>query len=57
LSENDRAYKYWKDVYKNMSRAIISTIDSFCRRILIEQNIEAGVDPNFKIINELKQKN
>lgn len=56
LSENDRAYKYWKDVYKNMSRAIISTIDSFCRRILIEQNIEAGVDPNFKIINELKQK-
>ncbi|QIV78637.1 UvrD-helicase domain-containing protein [Fervidobacterium pennivorans] len=56
LNENDKAYKYWKDVYKNMSRAIISTIDSFCRRILIEQNIEAGVDPNFKIINELKQK-
>jgi len=56
LSENDKAYRYWKDVYKNMSRAVISTIDSFCRRILIEQNIEAGVDPNFKIINELKQK-
>lgn len=56
LSESDKTYKYWKDVYRNMSRAIISTIDSFCRRVLIEQNIEAGVDPNFKIINELKQR-
>lgn len=56
LSESDKAYEYWKDVYRNMSRAIISTIDSFCRRVLIEQNIEAGVDPNFKIINELKQR-
>lgn len=46
---------YWQRVYSNMSRAVISTIDSLCRRILVEQNITAGVDPNFKIINELKQ--
>lgn len=46
---------YWKRVYSNMSRAVISTIDSFCRRVLIEQNIYAGVDPNFTIINDLKQ--
>ena len=56
LTENDKTYRYWKEVYRNMSRAIISTIDSFCRRVLIEQNVEAGVDPNFKIINELKQR-
>ncbi|MFN3692157.1 MAG: UvrD-helicase domain-containing protein [Fervidobacterium sp.] len=47
--------EYWKNVYSNISRAIISTIDSLCRRLLIEQNIIAGVDPNFTIINELKQ--
>lgn len=46
---------YWKRIYSNMSRAVISTIDSFCRRVLIEQNIYAGVDPNFTIINDLKQ--
>ncbi|ODN29938.1 UvrD-helicase domain-containing protein [Fervidobacterium thailandense] len=46
---------YWKRVYSNMSRAVISTIDSLCRRILVEQNVLAGVDPNFTIISELKQ--
>lgn len=47
--------EYWKNVYSNISRAIISTIDSLCRRLLVEQNVLAGVDPNFSIINELKQ--
>ena len=46
---------YWQRVYSNMSRAVISTIDSLCRRILVEQNILAGVDPSFTIISELKQ--
>ncbi|WP_434223468.1 UvrD-helicase domain-containing protein [Fervidobacterium gondwanense] len=54
VDPNSKEYRYWNEVYRNMSRAIISTIDSFCRRVLIEQNVEAGVDPNFKIINELK---
>ncbi|MGQ9855885.1 MAG: UvrD-helicase domain-containing protein [Fervidobacterium sp.] len=54
VDPNSKEHRYWNEVYRNMSRAIISTIDSFCRRVLIEQNVEAGVDPNFKIINELK---
>ncbi|MGC8954934.1 MAG: UvrD-helicase domain-containing protein, partial [Fervidobacterium sp.] len=55
FSPSQREYHYWRRVYSNMSRALISTIDSFCRRVLVEQNIQVGVDPNFKIINELKQ--
>lgn len=47
--------RYWSQVYSNMSRAVISTIDSFCRRILVEQNVVAGIDPGFKIISELRK--
>lgn len=45
---------YWQKVKNNLSRAIISTIDSFCQRILREENINAKVDPNFTIINNAK---
>ena len=55
LQPGSANYVYWREVYKNLSRAVISTIDSFCRRILVEQNVQAGVDPSFTIITELKQ--
>jgi len=55
MKPNNASYVYWREVYKNLSRAVISTIDSFCRRILVEQNVQAGVDPSFTIITELKQ--
>ncbi|WP_047264813.1 UvrD-helicase domain-containing protein [Marinitoga sp. 1155] len=47
-------YKYWREIKTNLNRSWIMTIDSFCSRILKENNIAIGVDPNFTIINELK---
>ncbi|WP_228288193.1 UvrD-helicase domain-containing protein [Thermosipho ferrireducens] len=46
--------KYWRNVQTAMSRAIISTIDSFCQRILREENLKVGIDPNFTIISDVK---
>ena len=47
-------YKYWREIKTNLNRSWIMTIDSFCSRILKENNIAIGVDPNFTIINDLK---
>lgn len=52
--EKGKNYKYWRQIKTNLNRAWIMTIDSFCSRILRENNIVIGVDPNFTIINELK---
>ncbi|MDK2899549.1 MAG: hypothetical protein PWQ45_51 [Thermosipho sp. (in: thermotogales)] len=46
--------EYWSKVKNNLSRAIISTIDSFCQRILREENINAKIDPSFSIISNAK---
>ncbi|ABR30287.1 DNA helicase UvrD [Thermosipho melanesiensis] len=45
---------YWHKVKNYLPRAIISTIDSFCQRLLREENINANIDPNFTIISDLK---
>ncbi|ONN27572.1 DNA helicase UvrD [Thermosipho affectus] len=45
---------YWKKIKNYLPRAIISTIDSFCQRILREENVNAKIDPNFTIISDLK---
>jgi ATP-dependent helicase/nuclease subunit A len=34
--------------------AYISTIDSFCARLLREQALEAGVDPGFRVLQEIE---
>ncbi len=47
--------EYWKSVKSKMSRAIISTIDSFCQSVLREENFSVNVDPNLTIINDLKR--
>ncbi|GAB6189016.1 helicase-exonuclease AddAB subunit AddA [Marinitoga arctica] len=52
--EKNKNYKYWRQIKTNLNRAWITTIDSFCSKILRENNIAIGVDPNFTIINELK---
>ncbi|SHF09374.1 ATP-dependent exoDNAse (exonuclease V) beta subunit (contains helicase and exonuclease domains) [Marinitoga hydrogenitolerans DSM 16785] len=52
--EENKNYKYWRQIKTNLNRAWITTIDSFCSKILRENNIAIGVDPNFTIINELK---
>jgi len=43
-----------RDVLKR--KAYISTIDSFCTRLLRENGLEVGLEPNFRIINEIEAK-
>lgn len=43
----------WKRYYRDMEKANISTIHSFCARILRENPIEAKVDPLFEVIEDL----
>lgn len=42
----------WKRYYRDMEKANISTIHSFCARILRENPIEAKVDPLFEVIED-----
>ena len=42
----------WEDVLEKLPLANISTIHSFCQRLLREFPIEAGVDPNFEVFDE-----
>jgi DNA helicase-2/ATP-dependent DNA helicase PcrA len=37
-------------------KAYISTIDSFCTRLLRENALEIGLEPNFRVINEIEAK-
>jgi ATP-dependent exoDNAse (exonuclease V) beta subunit len=53
-SRNQKLIQYWENVNNNLPRAVISTIDSFCQRILKEENLNIGVDPNFTIISDIK---
>jgi ATP-dependent helicase/nuclease subunit A len=39
---------------RQLSYAYISTIHSFCRRILHENPLEAGLDPDFSVVNDLQ---
>lgn len=48
-------YQYWNEVKINLSRSWIKTIDSFCSRIIRENNISVGVDPNFSIISDFQR--
>ena len=48
-------YKYWNEIKINMSRSWIKTIDSFCSRIIRENNVSIGVDPNFSIISDFQR--
>ncbi|MGY4687034.1 UvrD-helicase domain-containing protein [Petrotoga sp. DB-2] len=48
-------YQYWNEVKINLSRSWIKTIDSFCSRIIRENNISMGVDPNFSIISDFQR--
>ncbi|POZ88650.1 MULTISPECIES: exodeoxyribonuclease V subunit beta [Petrotoga] len=48
-------YQYWNEVKINLSRSWVKTIDSFCSRIIRENNISMGVDPNFSIISDFQR--
>ena len=43
----------WRDLARRLQWARISTIDSFCAQLVREYPIEAGVDPEFAIMDEL----
>ena len=53
-TKNKKLIQYWENVNNNLPRAVISTIDSFCQRILKEENLNVGIDPNFTIISDIK---
>jgi len=48
-------FSYWNEIKINLSRAWIKTIDSFCSRILKDNNLIVGIDPNFSMISEFKK--
>ncbi|GAK49206.1 putative helicase [Candidatus Moduliflexus flocculans] len=45
----------WEDVLEHLPLANISTIHGFCQKLLREFPIEAGVDPNFEVLDEAAQ--
>jgi len=47
--------KRLEEQLKNIGNARISTIHSFCEGLLKERPVEAGVDPGFKVIDEIEQ--
>ncbi|RMD98279.1 MAG: hypothetical protein D6812_13750, partial [Deltaproteobacteria bacterium] len=49
---DEAACRFWKEQKNDFSLAFISTFHSFCRRILREGPVEAGVDPTFSVLAE-----
>lgn len=46
----------WKNIYRDMDRANISTIHSFCGSIVRENAIFLGLDPRFKLMDDYESK-
>ncbi|MBZ2174495.1 UvrD-helicase domain-containing protein [Schnuerera sp. xch1] len=44
--------KKWRRFYRDMEKANISTIHSFCGNILKENALEVGIDPMFTVLDE-----
>lgn len=49
LSDTER--QYLRDARRQFDRAQISTVHAFCANLLRERPIEAGVDPNFSVLD------
>lgn len=45
----------WEEVLEHLPLANISTIHGFCQKLLREFPIEAGVDPNFEVLDDAAQ--
>lgn len=43
---------YWNACRQALERAVITTIHGFCTRLLRDAPLEAGVDPDFRILDE-----
>lgn len=46
----------WKSLYRDMDRANISTIHSFCGSIVRENAVFLGLDPRFKLMDDYESK-
>lgn len=42
----------WRRIYKDLERGNISTIHSFCSKILRENPVESSIDPQFKVLED-----
>ena len=51
-SEEERGF--WEDVRHNLEYAPIGTFHSFCARVLKDNPVEAGIDPNFLVLDEFE---
>ncbi|MBI5638063.1 MAG: UvrD-helicase domain-containing protein [Nitrospinae bacterium] len=47
-----RLHRHFAASRRRMARAYVSTIHSFCARVLRENPVEAGIDPLFEIMDE-----
>lgn len=47
----------WIKFYRDMEKSNISTIHSFCGKLLRENPIEAKIDPLFEVLDEITSKN
>lgn len=47
---------YWNEIKSRLEYAAISTFHSLCGRILRENPVEAGIDPNFTVLDEVESK-
>jgi len=45
---------YWLGLLREMDSARISTIHSFCRQLLCRHAVEAGLDPHFRVLEEVE---
>jgi len=43
---------FWQEQLRLLEKAQISTIDSFCSKIIRDNPVEAGMDPNFQVSEE-----
>ena len=47
---------YWNEIKNRLEYAAISTFHSLCGRILRENPVEAGIDPNFTVLDDIESK-
>lgn len=52
-SKSQQEALWWRELARRLQSARISTIDSFCAQLVREYPVEAGVDPEFGIMDEL----
>ena len=46
--------RFWVDTLRDLQQARISTIHGFCARLLREHPAEAGIDPEFQVLDEVQ---